>query len=697
MLHDLLSLLSVPEVTSWLPKEPPSLSDVHEIELDVETEGLRWWSGDKPIGFSVALPGGYTQYLPFGHRGGGNLDEAAVRRWAERELRGKHITNLNTKFDVHMMRAWGIDLEAQGCTVSDVAHHAALLEDHRGDVWSDGKYHGFSLASLVEDFLEGEKKVTAEESGRPLDPRRMADYHAGVIAVRAEADVRQVQKLKHAMRPRLAAENLTKVLALEDRVIYVVCEMEKNGTLIDVDLLDRWMIEIDREIGALAMSISQLAGFQVDPGKKDHMVRVFEKFDLKLSFTETGSPSFTMDILKKFKLPIIQMILRWKRLVSLKSKSLTPYTKTVDRSTGLLRYALHQLRAQKDEHDEFAAGTVSGRFSSTKLITSDQDGGPDVGFNVQQVIKPAKQRVMMGFDEDDETHDDEIYVIRRLHVPAKGKLFVSSDAMQIEYRLFADYTRSPRLLDIYKEDPLASFHRKTHAMFRQYVPTLTYRRQKDVNFAYIYNAGLLKMGLMLDYIAAAEWKWLGKNNYRSRRSWEKLIGDISPGPGIRSLREMREDLMIVAEIKQIYEREIPEARPLIDRAMHLAMPECNDRCKKFDRLHRKYEHRGYVSTVLGRRGRFPDGKRIHKALNVIIQGSAADILKQKLVELHEERHTSGFLLRYTVHDEVDGDGEDLEAARRVATILNRQSFPQFVVPILWETGAGANWAQTENL
>lgn len=679
-IHDLLTLMVQPEVTDWLPQAPPCLDGIQEIELDVESDGLRWWAGDRPIGFAVALPGNKTQYLPFAHLGGGNLDEPTVKRWAQRELRGKRITNLGTKFDVHMLREWGVDLEAQGCEVSDVAHYAALLDDHRGDVGSDGKYHGFSLESIVEDYLPDERKVTAVD-GRKLDMRRASEYHASVIAVRAEGDVRQVQKLKQLFWPMLTAQDLQRVRALEDRVIFAVCEMERNGTLIDVDLLDRWLVEIDVEMHTLARAFAHAVGFQVNPRSADDMIRVFEKLYLPISHTKDGKPSFTSEILKATGHPVVLQILRWKKLSSVKSKSLVPYAKTVDRSTGLLRYALHQLRAQKDEHDEYAAGTVSGRFSSTKIIdTKDHEEG----LNIQQVIKPAKQRVSMGFHEDDDSHDDEIYIVRRLHVPQRGHLFISADAMQIEYRLFADYTRSPRLMQIYEDDPMASFHRKVHAMLLPYKPDLTYRRQKDVNFAKIYNAGVRKMALMLEYISAADFRELSSSRWNDHGKW-------------RQHPQLKSKIDEVLEINRIYDREIPEARPLTRKAMHTAMPFCNDRCKKGDYLHRTIPHRGDVRTILGRCSRFPDGDRIHKALNAIIQGGAADIMKQKLVELYAQRRELGLTLRYTVHDEVDGDVVDREAGRRVAAALNKQSFPQLKVPILWETGVGPNWAKTENI
>src|SRR5262252_6033782 len=218
------------EHIDWRPQEPPSLEGIHDIELDCETNGLQWWNGDRPIGFAVGY-GDQRRYLPFGHLGGGNLDEETVKRWARRELRGKHITNLNTRFDVHHMYAWGVDLEDQGCTVSDVGHFAGLLDDHRLTM---------SLESIARDYL------SIGKFGADLDKTRMATYHAGEVAAYAERDVELVHLLKQVMWPRLTAEGLHNVRQLEDDLIYVVCEMERNGAPLDVELLNKWVKESEQ-------------------------------------------------------------------------------------------------------------------------------------------------------------------------------------------------------------------------------------------------------------------------------------------------------------------------------------------------------------------------------------------------------------------------------------------------------------------
>lgn len=629
---NLWDLIPEPVVSNherWVPEAPPSLAGIRDVELDCETTGLKWWEDDRPIGIALRTPNGRCQYLPWGHRGGGNLDEAVVRRWAQTELRGKRITNLNTRFDIHMMRAWGVDLEAQGNEVSDVGHYAALLDDHR---------QSFSLESIAQDYL-GVGKVNDG-----MDKTRMAYYHAGRVAAYAEQDVRLVGELKAKMWPLLDEQDLQRVRALEDKVIYVVCEMEKNGAIIDMELLERWILQSEGDLVRCLLEIHKLTGFNINPASSQDRARLFQKLNLPIAHTDKGAPSFTDEVLKTIDHPVIGLLRRASKLTSLRSKYLLKYKKAVD-SKGILRYSLHQLRAQKSDMDSAGeSGTVSGRFSSSSVTN-------DVGANIQQVMKAAKQRVSFGFGEDDETHDDEIFIVRKLHKPGSG-LFLSADAMQIEYRLFAGYAKSPRVLEAYKQDPLMSFHKFVWGMLKPFKPDLTYRRTKDCNFAKIYGAGLTKLAEMLEFITHEEAESLRKT--KAGRMHPKLAQALA--------------------VDTIYNREMPEVPVLLREASTLA------------------ERRGYVHTLLGRRMRFTDKyARVHKAFNGVVQGGAADIMKQKLVELHDARKDTGLLLRYTVHDEVDGDVPDESAAKRVGDILNHQSFPELPVPILWEVATGPTW------
>jgi len=100
-----------------------------------------------------------------------------------------------------------------------------------------------------------------------------------------------------------------------------------------------------------------------------------------------------------------------------------------------------------------------------------------------------------------------------------------------------------------------------------------------------------------------------------------------------------------------------------------------------------------VVDVLGRRATFPDGYGAHAALNAVIQPSAAEVMKTKMVEVHAERKRLGLVPRLTLHDEWLGGCRDIEAARGLGKILNRQTFERFKnIPILWDVRVGKTWA-----
>src|SRR4051812_4830813 len=85
----------------WRPPEPPVLGDIKELVIDFETDGLKYWAGDRAGGVAYYTPDGRNGYLPWAHQGDpANLDEAVVKRWIQTELKNKRITCANAKTEV---------------------------------------------------------------------------------------------------------------------------------------------------------------------------------------------------------------------------------------------------------------------------------------------------------------------------------------------------------------------------------------------------------------------------------------------------------------------------------------------------------------------------------------------------------------------------------------------------------------------
>jgi hypothetical protein len=583
-------------VREWRPPTPPLIASrgITHVFLNVEATGLKWFDGDKP----------------------------------------------------------GVDLEAMGCEVSDVGHYAALLDDHR---------QRSSLDALIQELL-GEKPMDR------LDESRMASYPAALVAPRACYNVQAVQRLHDLMWPQLEIEELHEVRKLEDSVIYVVCEMEKNGVKIDRRLLDQWEVQTRLQLVDLQKQLAELIGRplskdlfgntvgELNPDSPKEMVELFTRLNLPITYTPGGRPSFSNIVLSRVEHRAIRLIERIGRLKDLRAKYIVGDQQRIS-AGDILRYALHQLRAVKDEMGGSEAGTVTGRFSSTEIVKG-------IGVNIQQRIKVAKQRVQWGFKDDDPSHDHEIYPVRQLTIPEEGE-WLSADAMQIQYRLFAHEVDSDRINGIYHGEPKqnekgdwisgpkTSFHKLTHEFFREALPDLPYRRMKDVNFAKLFTAGPKKIALMLGYIT--EQQFLELTEAKARNT-HPLLNEVN-------------------KLLKIYDREIPEASALNRDAMRIA------------------KERGFIRSILKRRARFPNAWNLHKAVNSRIQMSEADIMKTKLVELHAQRKWTGLKLRITVHDEIGGDARESHTAQRVDEILNTQSFP-LRIPILWDVSTGPNWGAT---
>lgn len=606
------TLRTTPKPDGWAPDQLRDVpADVTELAVDFETTGLRWWAGDRPCGVAAAWREGSTLrsvYYPFAHQGGSNLDEDSVRRWLRTELRGKRVLNLNTKFDAHVSRTWGVDLRGLVTGLGDVGHYAALLDDHRGEHWTR-KETPYSLQALGLDYA-GEGKVEG------LDMSRGAHvYPAWMVTPYARRDVELVIRIMAAQAGPLEREGLLRVAGLEDAVIPAVVEMEHNAIPLDLEKLARWRAESEADLAALQRRIDEAAGRHVEFDSPLDMERLFAErgHEVTERTEKTGRPSFTSAVLERHRDdPVIALILEASHLFDLRAKFLVAYSNSVS-ADGKLRYSLNQLKG-----DQY--GTVSGRFSSSQPVRGE-------GANIQQVYSTENQIKRTG----------DRYVVRELFVPPPGRLLFAADSEQIEFRLFAHYACAESILRAYAENPHADFHQVVTDIAHRFRKDLTRKQMKNCNFAIIFGAGVAKTAEMTGL---------------SQREAEAFL--------------------------RIYDRAFPEAKRLARRATELA------------------ERRGYVFTAMGRRARFPGGERAHKALNAVIQGSAADYHKLKLVALYQHRHELGFTMRATVHDEIVGDVENEAAAKRVAAFLD-EATPEMPlrVPLLWSAGTGASWREAK--
>ncbi len=237
--------------------------------------------------------------------------------------------------------------------------------------------------------------------------------------------------------------------------------------------------------------------------------------------------------------------------------------------------------------------------------------------------------------------------IRKAFVPAdKDHVILSADYSQVELRLMAHFSEDATMIEAFRQG--SDIHAITASRIFKVpldkVDSDMRRKAKTANFGIIY--GISAFGL-------------------SQR-----------------LSIPRKE---AAELIESYFAEFPSIRHYMDRIMHTA------------------QEQGFVSTILGRRRYLPDinsrnqtqrGFAERNAVNAPIQGSAADLIKLAMINLHAWMKSENLKSRMVlqVHDELVFD------AHRSEVDLLKEMVPQFMsgalktlVPLEVGLGTGENW------
>jgi len=286
--------------------------------------------------------------------------------------------------------------------------------------------------------------------------------------------------------------------------------------------------------------------------------------------------------------------------------------------------------------------TISGARKTDKIVNThlrkflDLRDADDVIHPTMNTIQARTSRQSVT-DPPMQTFDRDVPMIRGAYRPRPGSAYVTVDADQIEARLCAHFSSDPGMIEMFHhaEQTGVDFFRLMAGRIFQTEPEKIdkkdIRRQltKNSTYAKIYGSGLEKMALTAGVPVD------------QARPVYTAFGQLYPGP---------------------------------DRLM----AEITRKCRAEENAGR----RGFVTTPTGR-VLYTDRGKSYAGLNYKIQGHAAEILKQKVVELD----AAGFgpYLRLTIHDEVLAEfprEHALEGLAAMSRILTDRT--TYAVPITWD-------------
>lgn len=518
-------------------------------------------------------------------------------RGAAQEILWKHLQRVLVSPDV---RKIGFDLKWAFtlCFKRGVTPRGAFFDILVAAYLLDPTRTTYRLDDLVAKYTNGQ---IPEASGMFATGEALGVHLAtGAHACFAVADGCG-KDLQDAGLARLAEE-------VEFPLIEVLAGMEAMGIRVDLELGRSIRQGFADALTTIETDIYNMAGEKFNLGSPKQLSYVlFERMGLKpVKKTKTGL-STDAEVLETLSAehPLPAKILEYRQYAKLKSTYLDVLDEVVNPTTGRIHSTFHQ------------TVTATGRLSSSEP-------------NLQNI--PVRGELGRQ--------------LRRIFIPAEGRLFLASDYSQIELRIMAHMADDPSMIEAFVrgEDIHTRTASEIFGVPVDKVDSDLRSKAKAVNFGIIY--GISDFGL-------------ARNTGVSRAEARSFI--------------------------EMYFVRYPKVREFMDAAIEKARKD------------------GYVTTILGRRRDIPD---IHSrifvkrsfaertAINTPIQGSAADIIKLAMVRIYGRLKQEGLVSRLIlqVHDELIFEiPPEEEAVMRSLVEQEMEGAMRLKVPVKVDIDVGKSW------
>jgi DNA polymerase I-like protein with 3'-5' exonuclease and polymerase domains len=484
----------------------------------------------------------------------------------------------------------------------------------------------YSLNSAAYDYLGQVKSEKAlDEAAARAGVNAKEEMHklpAMDVGTYAEKDAELTLELFKVLSREIQKQNLQNVFDLETQLFPCLIDMKFKGVRVDLEEAHKLKQTLVSKEEALLLEVKKETGIETEIWAARSIAKVFDKLSLPYSRTlKSNAPSFTKNFLQEHKHPLVQKIAKAREI----NKAHTTFIDTILKHSykGRIHADINPIKSD-------LGGTVTGRFSYSNP-------------NLQQI--PARNK-------------DLGPMIRSLFIPEENHTWGCFDYSQQEPRLVVHYAASTepicfddsvsKIVEKFKNDSV-DFHQTVADM-----AGISRSQAKTINLGLFYGMGKAKLQAELGLNTKAE--------------AENLFNQ--------------------------YHDNVPFVRELMNRTSAHAQTS------------------GSIATLLGRKCRFDkwepatfgmhspmtleEAERTYgrgrirraftyKALNKLIQGSAADMTKKAMLDLYQE----GIVPHIQIHDELDISVESEEQAKKIIEIM--QNAVTLAVPNKVDYESGKNW------
>lgn len=454
--------ITTPEqLDEWLAK----INSADIISFDTETTGLDPLVS-KIVGLSLSVKAGEAAYLPLTHDyfdAPEQLDLKATLATLKPILENPDFKKVgqNLKYDKHILENHGIQLNG---IAHDTMLQSYVLESHLTHNMDDLAMRHLGLETIrFEDVAgKGAKQVPFNQ----VTVETASDYAA------EDADI--TLQLHQTLLPHITKDEKLNYIYSEIEMpsMEVLYTIERNGVLIDANMLNKQSKEIGMRLVELENKAYELAGQKFNLASPNQLQEIlFDKLGIKpLKKTPSGKPSTNEDVLQKLALdhPLPKVLLEYRGLAKLKSTYTDKLPKMIKHETGRVHTSYNQ------------AVAITGRLASSDP-------------NLQNIpVRTAEGRR-----------------IREAFIAPEGSHIVSADYSQIELRIMAHLSKDEGMLKAFTNNE--DIHRATAAevfgLEKDKVESEQRRFAKVINFGLIYGMSAfgLAQNLNIERSAAASY------------------------------------------------------------------------------------------------------------------------------------------------------------------------------------------------
>lgn len=432
----------------WIEK----LSTAELFAFDTETTSLNYMEAEL-VGVSFAIEVGKAAYVPVAHDYMGAPEQISrdtlltklkpLLESDDHKKVGQHI-----KYDMNVLANY--DIEMKGIEFDTMLESYVLnsvATRHDMDSLAD-RYLGLKTVKFEEIAGKGKKQLTFNQ----IELEQAGPYAA------EDADI--TLRLHQAIDAQLSKDDsLSRVFTeIEKPLITVLSHIERNGALVDPNLLGEQSIELAARMIELEREAYDIAGKEFNLASPKQLQQIlFEELEIPvIKKTPKGAPSTAEEVLQELALsyPLPKLILEHRSLSKLKSTYTDKLPLMINPRTQRIHTSYHQ------------AVTATGRLSSSD---------------------PNLQNIPVRTQEGRR--------IRHAFIAPEGYKLVAADYSQIELRIMAHLSQDQGLLDAFSKG--ADIHSATAAeVFKvglDEVSSDQRRSAKAINFGLIY--GMSAFGL----------------------------------------------------------------------------------------------------------------------------------------------------------------------------------------------------------